>query len=340
MNAEAFLQATYADARQPVYAVVGEERFLRRLVMEKLQQLLLGTEADELNRSVWEGESVSVADVLDWLQTISFFGGKRLAMVRDADTFVSRFRDSLEKYIARPSAAGTLVLEVKKWTATTRLARMLPDAATIRCDPLKPYALAGWCVKWSAHRHGKQLARDAAELLVHLAGTEMGILDQEIAKLASYVGESTRIAAADVDRLVGHGRAETAWEMLDALAARNYAVAFGVLNRLLEQGESPIMVLGAISWQLRKVAHVFRMLERGESLDAAMAAAGLYPSARQRVQLQLRQMRGGPKAIYRCLLEADAALKSTQSLSPQGVLERLLAKLAASTDDPASAKHR
>ena len=37
--------------------------------------------------------------------------------------------------------------------------------------------------------HGKQLVAAAARLLVELVGAEMGLLDQELAKLAAYVGE-------------------------------------------------------------------------------------------------------------------------------------------------------
>src|SRR5262249_15441387 len=69
------------------------------------------------------------------------------------------------------------------------------------------------------HGMPKQLTQAGARLLVDLVGTEMGQLDQELTKLAVYVGNASRIDTPDVDQLVGNSRAANTFKILDAIAA-------------------------------------------------------------------------------------------------------------------------
>src|SRR5262249_3886388 len=79
--------------------------------------------------------------------------------------------------------------------------------------------LPPWCVQRAAAEHRKKLANPAAQLLVELVGPAMGVLDQELAKLAAYVGEKPGIDADDVDKLVGRSRADTAFQIFDAIGS-------------------------------------------------------------------------------------------------------------------------
>src|SRR5207248_2683572 len=81
----------------------------------------------------------------------------------------------------------------------------------------------------------------------------MVLLDQEILKLAIYVGDRKKIDVADVDRLVGNNRAESTWKIFDALAASQAPEALAILDRALDQGEEPLKIMGAFSMQLRRL---------------------------------------------------------------------------------------
>jgi DNA polymerase-3 subunit delta len=67
--------------------------------------------------------------------------------------------------------------------------------------------------------HGKKISSDAAELLVELTGGDLGLLEQELAKLAVYVGSRDTITVQDVDGLVARNRVQTVWEILEAAGA-------------------------------------------------------------------------------------------------------------------------
>jgi DNA polymerase-3 subunit delta len=326
MDALTILERKTPPALQPVYVLAGEELFLKQLAQAKIQGWVLGENADEFGRTVYEGDSAEWAAIKDELDTLPFAAARRLIIVQDADPFITRYRDRLESYLEHPSPTGILVMVVKTWKSNTRLAKALPDAATIECTA--PRQLGPWCTKWAASKYGKTLNATAANVLVELAGTDMGVLDQAIAKLAAYVGDAAQIQAQEVDLLVGHSRLQTAWQMLDAAAEGNRAKALSTLHYLFEQGEEPIAILGAMSWQLRRLAQVARLCQQGTSLNSAMSRAGLPPFKTEKVAQHLRQL--GPKALqlYDWLLEADLTMKSTAGLPSRVVLERLLVKLA------------
>jgi DNA polymerase-3 subunit delta len=328
MDAQVFLERSPPAAPQPFYVLFGDEQFLKRLALAKIQTFVLGDGADEFGRSVYEGESAEWAAVNDELSTLPFAAARRLVLVHDADPFVTKYRDRLESYLERPSPTGVLALVVKSWKSNTRLAKALPDAGAIECKG--PRQLAPWCTKWAAAHYGKKLDAAAASLLVELAGTDMGVLDQELAKLAVYVGDAAQIQSKDVDLLVGHSRQLTAWQMLDAVAEGNRTKALTTLHHLFEQGEEPIAILGALGWQLRREAQVARLCQQGGSLASAMSQAGLPPFKQDKIQQHLRLL--GPRAmqLYDWLLEADFALKSTAALPARVVLEKLVVKLAGS----------
>ena len=329
MDSVAFLERAGRLKPQPVYALHGDEDFLKRQVLIALRSLVLGQGDDAFGLSTHPGDKATFAAVRDELATVPFLSPRRLVVVENGDPFVSQFRPQLEKYVAEPSPSGVLVLDVKTWPANTRLAKLLDGDATIVCKAPAAYRLPAWCSQWVSARHSKELSGEAAKLLVDLIGSEMGQLDQELAKLATYIGTATRIESEDVDKLVGNSRAENMWKIFDAIGAGNGGQALTMLDRLFEQGEEPLRILGAFSLQLRRLAQAARWNQLGQPLARALERAGVPPFATRACEQQLRHLgRRRADQLYDWLLEADQGLKGSSQLSPRTVLERLVVQLA------------
>ncbi len=292
--------------------------------MKAIKARALDADGDDQAVATYAGETAQFADVFDELQTLPFFAKRRVVVVEAADPFVSQFRGQLEKIIDKLPASGVLVLDVKAWAASTRLAKMVSSAATIVCKAPAD-KLVSWCTEWAAAEHQKQLPAPAARLLVDYVGPDMGLLDQEILKLAIYVGERKKIDAADVDRLVGNNREESTWKVFDALAANQAPAALAVLDRALEQGEAPQMIMGAFGWQLRRLAQAARLIGQGINMRAAIAQVGLRPSAEQLLRHIGRER---AHQLYDWLVAANMDLRGGSPLPERTILERFLIKLA------------
>jgi DNA polymerase-3 subunit delta len=329
MNSLAFLDRLGDAKVLPVYALTGDEEFLKRHVLSGLRELILGPDGAELGLATFPGDKATWAAVHDELETLPFLSPRRLVVVEAADPFVTRERARLEKYVAAPSSAGVLVLDVQSWPSNTRLAKMLPGPATLECKAPPVQQLPEWCRSWCVARHGKELAPAAARLLVDLVGAQMGQLDQELAKLALYAGTAPRVEAADVDTLVGNSRAEKTFKIFELIGNGQSGEALTLLDRLFEQGEDPFKLLGAFSHHLRGLARAARLSGRGTPAAAALAQAGIPPFAARAAEAQMRHLgRRRLDRLFDWLLQIDLGFKGSSQLPPRTLLERLVVRLA------------
>lgn len=331
MDALPFLDKAAKSKRQPVYALVGDEDFLKRQCRDAVISLALGGADPTFAVSTYPGDKLDFSTVRNDLDTLPFLSPARVVVVEAADPFVTAHREALEKYVARPSKIGVLVLDVRTFPETTKLAKALPDAAKITCKSPPAYKLPEWAAGWAKARHGKALSPDAAAFLVELVGPQMGLLDQELEKLAVAVGAEPEVGHADVDKFVGRSRAANVFRIMDAIGEGKPAEALSILGELFDEGEDALAILGPLTAQLRKLATAGRLLGQGQSLGPAMDAAGVprWPQARQSFERQVRHLgRRRLDQLAEWLVETNLGLKGGSPLPPRLQVERLIVKLA------------
>jgi len=336
MHATEFLKHPEKAKIEHIAVLFGNERYLRQSCLKAIEQRVLGEDADkEISLTRFEGKSADLKSVLDELLTISMWGDRRLVIVEDADDFVTKNRVGLEKSLQKPPKKSVLILLVKKWQKTTRLYKLVEQIGlNLACEPLKDREIPRWLIETAKTHYEKELPRPAASLLLELAGGNLGLLEQELAKLASYVGERNRITADDVSQLVGGWRAETTWAMIDALLVGQVGDALVCLDKLLAAREAPLMILGGLAFKFRQLSQATEMSRQRMKLPAALQNAGVWRNKIGEAEQYLRRI-GRPRAekIAGQILEAREALGGGRgSLSPEQqriVLETLLIRLGA-----------
>jgi DNA polymerase III subunit delta len=322
-----------------VCAIFGDEAFLKQESLDHLRAAVLGDRDGEFSLTEFRGDEASAHEVFDCLSTVALFGsGRRLVILRDADDFVSRHRQTLEAYVAKPKSSGVLVLEVAAWPSNTKLAKAVAaDGLSIECKTPGTPAISKWLVARAAKKHRARLDRQAAELLLDTLEPDLGLLDQELAKLALSAGVDGSIDAKLVRELVGGWRTKTTWDMLDLATSGHAAEAILQLERLLSAGENPVGVLAQIGSTLRRFAAAARLVDQAErsgrrvNLKQALEAAGFKTFVLGKAENQLRQLgRQRSANLYRWVLEADLALKGSSSAPARAriALERLIARLS------------
>ncbi|MEX0585465.1 MAG: DNA polymerase III subunit delta, partial [Pirellulales bacterium] len=235
MHATAFLQQPDAAEIGTIVVLHGGEMGLKDAARQAILQRVF-RDADDADAGLTRlaGRDAEWRRVRDELATVSMFGDRRVVMVEDADEWVSEHRSGLEAYFDKPSRQSVFILDVKTWRSNTRLAKKLAEVGLeIDCSELKGAVLFNWLTARAKSEYEKQLTRDAATLIVELAGTGLSLLDQELAKVAAYLGERERITVEDIRTLVGGWKAETTWRMTDAVRDGRIAVALAALGKLL-----------------------------------------------------------------------------------------------------------
>jgi DNA polymerase III subunit delta len=327
---------------KPVCAVFGNESFLRRQTILALRTAVLGGDDADFSLATFEGRSTLFRDVHEVLSTVAMFGGGRLAVVENADEFVTKYRPQLEDYVAKPSRSGVLVLDVDTLPSNTRLYKSIAvGGLLIDSNSPTPARLTKWLADWAKQHHNTVLSPSSADMLVELIGPELGLLDQELAKLALVVGDDRKVTPELISTSVGGWRTKTTWEMLDAAMDGEVCDAMLQLDRLLSSGEQPIGILGQISASLRRFAAATRLVIQAESakrrtnLREVLEQSGVKSFVIQKAERQLRRLgRQRGAQLYRWLLQADLDLKGESTMPPRVILERLIVRLA-STPEPA-----
>ncbi len=334
-----FLLESSVPDRVPICALFGDDDYLKREVLLKIRQ---GKAAD-----YFTGRETEWRDVRDALTTISLFGdAAETVVVEDADTFVTEYRDKLEDWVASPQGNRTLVLEVKKWPKTTRLAKATAKAGQAfdcglpsdnKGGKLSKFTTSAkkWLTARASQVHQTKLDRNACERLFDLLPTSLGLLDQEVAKLALLTDSGKKIDVGLVEANVGDVRTRQTWDMIDAMADGRAAEAMRQLDRLLSAGEAPIALLGQVAYTLRKFATASRLVEQTEaaggrpSLQQIAGKAGFWKKEDAVRQLkQISRPRASQLAAW--LLEVDLAMKGHNSTPPRQrlELERLIVRLS------------
>jgi len=235
-----------------VYAVVGQDRLLRNDAVGTILAQL-ENEIDELGPTRLDGSEANLAEVLDEVRTFSLLGSRRMVIVDDADPFITEHRQALERYCADPWEGNSLLLLCGSLPRNTRLYKIIAGhGQVIPCDPPKPKALVAWVRDRSRNKHGKRLSADAAQRLREQVGDTLGLLDAELAKLATFVGDRPDITSTDIEALTGHHREEKVFAIIDAVSSGDTSAALEQWEQVLATDRAaPARAIGGLAWAVR-----------------------------------------------------------------------------------------
>jgi DNA polymerase III subunit delta len=315
-----------------VYLLLGEEdvradEALRSVLDEEVPEA-----ERSLNLDVVDAGAVPIQDVITRCETLPFFGARRAVVVnvRHPEAWRAADQDTLADYLSQGTPPAALIIVAPRLDHRRRLFAVLQRTAqVIRCDPLDPEHLPAWLFA-RARESGKTMTPDAANLLVELAGSGLRALGLEVAKLAAYTGDRETIAAEDVREVASHVAAHTTvFEVMDAVGHRRPERAFRLLDTLIALGEPPLRILYMLEDQVRMLARVQELVDRGVRNRADVQKA-LGPRAwRYRdYQKQVEAFgRVDVEELLGMLLETDGAIKTGQ-MPPRLALETLIVRMS------------
>jgi DNA polymerase-3 subunit delta len=281
------------------------------------------------------------------LATLSLFGsgGPRVAIVRDADKFVTKHRSTLEDWTVKPAEDSALILVLNKLAANTKLFKVInKHGLCIKASPPtsgrsatpNASAVATWLVSWAKSRHGLTITKAQANIIVERSDDELGMLDCEVAKLALYANDAGKITDTIVRENVGGWRTHTMWEIADAIADGKANVAMEQIDHLLMAGQTCVGLVAQLSWSMRRysmAAHLFQQAERcgrKAPLKSAIGQAGFHAGEAAAVEKRLIRMgRERAKGLLNGMVELDLQMKGTHSgeTAARRALERFVFEL-------------
>jgi DNA polymerase-3 subunit delta len=194
---------------------------------------------------------------------------------------------------------------------------------TVECHRLEGPKLHDW-VTHTVAQHGYRIAPEALQALLREQQPDLQTLGQEIAKLCTYVGETTEITLDDVQEVTHTSRLQSIFALSDALGTRQIGPAFIIVEHLLNQGEPPLVILSMMVRHVRLLWSVKQLEQQRHDASHMAKTLGLPPAVCRQLVTQSRHFSlEHLRQIYAAALEADVTFK-TSNKPPRAILEELI----------------
>ena len=319
-----------------VHLLLGPDAYLREERREAIIRENVPEEARDFAVARFSLERTPMGEILAQAETRPMLGERQVLVVEDADRLREGDLEFLERYLKAPAEFSVLVFEAENLDRRTRAAKLLLD----NCDKFESKADDNSRAMQKALEFARELKIEldaaTAEDLVMVLGSDLARLKGELNKLGAYVGPGGRVTPKDVAALVVPARKFGVFDLVEPLAEHRREDALLLLRKLLEKGESPMGVVGVLTWLYRQLL-VARSLPANASSGQARQVMQARP---ENMEVLLHQAhRFAPEelhAAFTALHEADVALKSSPPDANAGVaarhatliLEALVVKLA------------
>lgn len=250
-------------ALHPCYFFYGEEPFLAEEFVEDLREALISPDDQGSNIERVNLEDQSWMEIIDLARTVPFFfSSARVIAVNLPSGKGERLSSSEEKilkdYFSSPPDHTALVVvypgKLRRSTPLFRLFSSFP-ASLVYVKELKQ--LKGrHLFLWMDRRLSlwrKRASQDAVERLAELTGNDLARVNNELEKIATFVGDKKIIELDDVNAVSGWVKSFHEWEIGDSLEKADLAKCLVVLDNLFKDGVRPEYIIGLTAKYFRDI---------------------------------------------------------------------------------------
>jgi DNA polymerase-3 subunit delta len=329
LTREDLKRALKAGRLEPLYLLFGAEDYLRDRAARAISEAALAdAPLREFNEASYSLTNTDVQQAIAAAEQLPMMAVRRVVRISEFNKLREADEDALVRYLARPVASSVVIFTSDDLDKRRKLSKTLLDA----CVSVEFAALADRELLTWAKSHLRELKAETDERtlsqIVALVGSDVRTLSNELDKLATAALPSGRITMEMVDALVGRSRELSNFELTDHLIARNRKRALQTLQRLLDDGSEPVMLIGLIASNYHRLSLVKELMSRGAAKEEVFRLVAMPYSKREEFLATARRTESGTltRSIRR-VAEADVAIKTSQG-TPRLQLELLICELA------------
>jgi DNA polymerase-3 subunit delta len=313
-----------------LYLLFGAESYLRDLAARAISEAVLrDAPLREFNESAFSLTSMDVQQAIAVAEQLPMMSERRVVRVTDFSRLRESDEEALMRYVARPAASSVVIFVADELDKRRKLSKTLLEACTsVEFAPLTDGELATW-----AKSRLRELKAETDERSLHqliaLVGSDVRTLSNELEKLAAAALPSRLITMEMIDALVGRSRVLSNFELTDHLIARNRRRALQTLQRLLDDGAEPVMLIGLIAGNFHRLLLAKELMARGAAKEEVFRLVMMPYSKREEFLATARRTESAAltRSIER-IAAADLAIKTSQA-TPRLQLELLVCELSA-----------
>lgn len=325
---------------EKAFLFFGDEDYMKLNVRKLMESTVCPDETfRDMNLFSFDSLNFSAETLADAFTAAPVFSEEKLVYVSGLDIDGMREAEFSQLISAIEGMAEYLgnvfVLDVRaenltyegRQEKTKRFRRLCELLSPVRFDKYTTARLVPWCVR-HFEAEGIACEPEVAKSLIGHSGEDMFVLSGEIKKLCSYINAHKESAVSTdlVKRICCAYEDFGAFDLANALLARDIPMALRILKVKKEEKEEPVILLSQVSAVIYDLISIKLMISAGLSGEEIMSALNkkAYPvklyseaSAKYEVSYLERALNG--------VLEVDAKCKS--GFSGYGAIETFVCSL-------------
>jgi DNA polymerase-3 subunit delta len=313
----------------PVYLIYGEEELLVDECVQAIVSNAVDPSMKGFNLDVMYGSKVDTQDVIAHASSFPMMSERRVVVVKEFErlTTTESARDLLAGYLKKPLASTSLVLVTDSADFRKRpFTDLKKYAELIECKPLYDNEIPSW-ISNRVSFAGKEISPEAGQLLQAYVGNSLRAIQSEIDKVLVFIGNKRQIEPEDIAEVVGESKGYTIFELQNAIGKRDIALSIQILERMLEYGESPQLMIVMLTRFFTQLYKLTELKQRRAQEREIVAELGIRPFfVKQYLVFVSNFSKEHIEQNFRALLEADTTMK-TSSRDPHLVMDLLVYSL-------------
>lgn len=273
------------QADKNVFLLWGEEDYLRAYYKKNLSALFMPENMPELNFYTFDGKDYSLSAVDEAIDTLPTFDENKLLIFDNSMIFKTDSRTGAKAEIREywenklkdiPPYVYIIFneAEIDKRSAIYKFISKNYIAAEFS------YLEEGKMIKWTQtlfKKSGKSITPEDCTYLLSLCPDGMMTIKNEAEKLCSYASDRQTVTRDDINLLVTPKLEDKVFDMVGAMLAKNTDKAITLLRDLFALKTEPIQILGAIMYNVEKLACVKVLLDSKKTRPEIASALKIAP---------------------------------------------------------------
>ena len=255
-----------------LYLLYGDEDYLKKQYRDKLLHALVA-EGDTMNFAKYDGQNVSVGELIDLAETLPFFAERRVILVTDSGFFKSS-EEQLALYFAEIQDTTCMIFvesEVDKRSKTYKAAAKAGSAVDFSMPDER--MLTSWMMA-RVKQAGKTMTQEAWTEFFDRTNDRMDHMNLEMEKLLSYVYDKDSITLADVEAICTKQMHSKVFDMISFIASKNLPKVLELYHDMLAAKEPPIRILALIIRQFDQMYLMKDMASQGMNVSTIASKLG------------------------------------------------------------------
>ncbi|MEO8073064.1 MAG: DNA polymerase III subunit delta [Acidobacteriota bacterium] len=306
----------------PVYLLFGAETYLRDLAAKTIGDLVLADsslrEFNEIEHSLSDGKiqfALSDAEQLPMIDArrVVKITNVKVSANSNKDNLKEEDEESLERYLSHPAETSIVIFVADELDKRRKISKLLlSKSVSVEFSQLEDSELIKWA-KDKLKELNTEADQRALNLLVALVGNNVRRLTNEIEKLCVAALPDKLITYELVESLVPNSREISNFDLTDYLLAGDKRRALLTLKKILDDGAEPLMLLGLISYNFRRLFLSKELMRQGVERKEVARVMKLHWSKQEDFLATARRTEAEKLArIMRRIADTDLAIKTSK----------------------------